>query len=112
MIYDITGHPLLTGEATDLGPTQLDAHARVAETLLKLLTFATFDKVSQPDLYNRACDAVALQVTYQVESGVDAFIMSKLTRGGRSMNFRGGRRMPPIHAISKKIISAIKPVST
>lgn len=110
--YDITDHPLLSDDARDLGPNSLDAQARVAETLLGLLTFTAFSVVTQADLYSRAQDAVALQVNYQVEAGLDAFILMSLAKGGRSMSFRGGRRMPTIHGIAKKIVSQIKPRDT
>lgn len=111
-LYDITNHPLLSDDAQALGATSLDAQGRVAETLLGLLDFTAFDQVTQADLYARATDAVALQVSYQVDSGVDAFILSQMTKGGRSITFRGGRRMPIIHGLAKKLISKIKPTTT
>lgn len=112
MLYDITAHPLLSDETNHLSETALSAQARVAETLLGLLKFTPFSPVSQPDLYSRASDAVALQVNYQVESGIDAFILSSMSRGGRANTFRGGRRMPPIHGLAKKIVSSIRPVGS
>lgn len=111
-LYDITNHPLLSDDAQDLGPTSLDAQGRVAETLLGLQDFTPFDATTQADLYARATDAVALQVSYQVEAGMDAFILTQLTKGGRSVAFRGGRRMPIIHGLAKKIVSKIRPTTT
>lgn len=111
-LYDITQHPLLSDEAQKLGIESLMSHARVAETLLGMLSFTPFDVVSQADLYSRASDAVALQVSYQVEAGVDAFILSQLIKGGRQTMFRGKGRMPIIHGIAKKIVSSIKPRDT
>lgn len=112
MIYDVAGHELLSEDAQDLGPNSLEAQARVAETLLGLLDFTPFDKTTQADLYLRASDAVAMQVSYQVEAGIDAFIMLNLTKGGRTQTFRGGRRMPIVHSLAKKIISKIKPTTS
>lgn len=108
-LYDITGHPLLSDDAKELGADSLDAQGRVAETLLGLLAFTPFDQTNDPANYARATDAVALQVSYQVEAGLDAFILMSLAKGGRSASFRGGRRMPTIHGIAKKIVSQIKP---
>lgn len=110
--YDVTAHPLLSEEAQDLGPATLDAQARVAETLLGLLDFTAFDPVTQADQYARASDAVALQVSYQVEAGMDAFILANQAKGGRSQTYRGGRRMPIIHSLAKKIVSKIKPTTS
>ncbi len=103
---------MLSDDAKDLGPASLEAQARVAETLLGLLTFTPFVLLTQPDLYARATDAVALQVSYQVEAGVDAFILMAQTNGGRTQSYRGGRRMPTIHGVAKKIVSQIKPRET
>lgn len=107
--YDISNHPLLSSDAQQLGADSLDAQARIAETLLGLLTFTAFDRLTQLDLYERATDAVALQVSYQVDAGLDAFILSELVKGGRQATFRGGRRMPIIHGMAKKIVSQIRP---
>lgn len=111
MLYDITDHPLLTEEAAQLGPTELNAHARMAETLLGLLTFTAFDPTTDADNYARATDAVALQVSYQVEAGIEAFLTTSDRRGGRSKTFRGRGRMPPVHSAARKIINAIKPAT-
>lgn len=111
-LYDVTDHPLLSDDARLLDVDPLTAQARVAETLLGLLDFPPFDKVTSLDLYSRAQDAVALQVSYQVDAGLDAFILSQMTKGGRSLSFRGGRRMPIIHSLAKKIVSKIKPATS
>lgn len=110
-LYTIDAHPLLSQEAKTLGVDTLEAHARVAETMLGLLNFTAFDPVTDPDKYARATDAVALQVSYQVEAGMDAFVLSSHTRGGRTLTYRGAgvRRMPTIHSLAKKIVSQIKP---
>ena len=106
MLYDITGHALLSPEAAQLGGSELETYARAAEVLLGLLKIPLFTG----DYALRAADAVALQVSYLVESGIEAFILSDQWRGARRSVYRGGaRRMPPLHPVAKKIITQIKP---
>lgn len=112
MLYDVADHPLLSEEAAQLGPSELNAHARVAETLLGLLAFPAFDATTATDKYDRATDAVAMQISYQVAAGIEAFLANSDRRGQRTRNFRGRGRMPPVHSMAKKIISAIKPATT
>lgn len=102
-------HAMLSTAAKALGPTELATHSRIAETILGLLSFTAFDQTSSPDEFSRAQDAVALQVSYQVESGIDAFLLQNLGRGGRNLTFRGGRRMPTSHPLARKIVQAIRP---
>ena len=111
-MYEITNHPLLSEEALKLGATALDANARVAEMLLKLTTFAAFDANTSADNYNRATDAVALQVSFQVESGIDAFVLASWQRGGRGKNYRrGSRNMPVVHPMARKIATALRNIA-
>lgn len=112
MLYDIADHPLLSEEAAQLGPVELGAQARMAETLLGLLTFTVFDPTTQQDKYDRATDAVALQVSYQVAAGIEAFLTTSSRRGQRQNNYRGRGRMPPVHSAARKIVNAIKPATT
>lgn len=112
MLYDIADHPLLSEESAQLGPLELGAQARMAETLLGLLTFTPFNPTTQADSYDRATDAVALQVNYQVAAGIEAFLASVDRRGQRQRNFRGRGRMPAVHSAARKIINAIKPTTT
>lgn len=111
MLYDIADHPLLSEESAQLGSLELSAQARMAETLLGLLTFTAFDATTQADKYDRATDAVALQVNYQVAAGVEAFLSTSDRRGQRQKNYRGRGRMPPVHSAARKIINAIKPAT-
>jgi len=112
MLYDIADHPLLSEESAQLGSAELGAQARMAETLLGLLTFTAFDPTTQQDSYDRATDAVALQVNYQVAAGIEAFLSTIERRGQRLKRFRGKGRMPAVHSQAKKIITAIKPKTT
>lgn len=111
MLYDISDHPLLSEETAQLGSAELGAQARMAETLLGLLNFTPFDPTLQQDKYDRATDAVALQVNYQVAAGVEAFLTILERRGQRIKHFRGKGRMPAVHSQAKKIITAIKPAA-
>lgn len=108
--YSVTNHPLLSERASRLAAPELEAHNRVAEILIGLWKFAAFTEVGDPDKFAQATDAVAMQVNYQVESGIEAFILSNLVRGKREFVYRNGRhRMNPVHSMAKKIVNAIKP---
>jgi hypothetical protein len=111
MLYDVADHPLLSEEAAQLGSLELGAQARMAETLLGLLAFTAFDPITDQDKYDRATDAVALQVSYQVAAGIEAFLSILDRRGLRIRHYRGRGRMPPVHSAAKKIISAIRPAT-
>lgn len=111
MLYDVAEHPLLSEEAAQLGSAELSAQARMAETLLGLLSFKAFDPVNDQDKYERATDAVALQVSYQVAAGIEAFLSILERRGQRIKHYRGRGKMPPVHSAAKKIISAIRPAT-
>lgn len=112
LAYDVTGHPLLSEGAAALGPTELEANTRVAIALLLLDTF-TIDPITQVDDFEQARNAIALQVSYQVESGMDAFIASEIMNGQRRTIFRGGqRRMSLTHGAAKKIATQLRPKPT
>lgn len=109
MRYDVADHPLLTDQAKQLDADSLEAHGRVAEQLLGLLSFPVFGDGT--DSFLSAKDAVALQVSHQVEMGLDAHILASMARGGRTFNFRNsGRRSPPIvNAAARRLVYKIKP---
>lgn len=109
MLYDIADHPLLSEESAQLGSLELGAQARMAETLLGLLTFTAFNPTTDADKYDRATDAVALQVNFQVAAGIEAFLTNRDRRGAREKQYRGRGRMSPVHSAARKIINAIKP---
>lgn len=105
-MYDVTGNALLSPEAAMLGPTELETFSRASEVLLGLNKLPLFTG----DDLERCKDAVAMQVSYLVESGIEGFILEELWRGARRATYRGGsRRMPPIHSAARKIISRIRP---
>lgn len=111
--YNVTGHPLLSEQAASLGSTELTAHTQVAIALLKLDEFPQIDQVTAAADYIQAANAVALQVSFQVESGIDAFFLANQTVGSRNMTFRGGsRRMPITHGIARKIANKLRPATS
>lgn len=63
MTFDVTSHSLLSDGAAALDPDTLAAHTRVAAAVLGLASATLTD-----DEALLAADAVALQVSYQVDS--------------------------------------------
>lgn len=101
MAYDITGNALLT---VTLGPTELAAHQQVASDLLGFTAVTEFTDEKKA----RAENAMSLQVVYQVEAGINAFLLASERRGARWQTYRGGnRKMPPIHPLAKKLATAL-----
>lgn len=113
-LYDVEGHPLLSEGAAELEPTALEAHASLAETLLGFGSFTAF--ASDDPKYSKAQIAVALQVSYQVEAGINAFIMLQSVRGSRAETWRGGgrrgQRFPKVHPMARQVFNEIKPRPT
>jgi hypothetical protein len=108
-LYDITDHPLLSPAVQNLGPETLAAHTEVAEALLRLSELAVFAAATTE--YTQATNALALQVNFQVESGLDAYILQSLTRGARSQTFRGGKRHLTVHPQAARIMRLLNPVA-
>jgi len=109
MTYDVTGHPMLTDGAEELGPTELAKHAEAAELLLKISSLDIVVFTEGSERYRHAQTAVALQVSYQVATGIEAFMLSSLTRARRTLNFRKGQRnMSVTHPMAKKIANSLR----
>ena len=107
-LYNIIGHPMLSDAALQLGETELEAHAIAAEFVLKLTDFAAPSDTTS-DNYHRGQAAVAMQVSYQVECGIEAFILTSFSRGTRSTIFRrGGHNMSPTHPLARRIASKLR----
>lgn len=101
MAYDITANKIVK---TEVSPEELTAHQRIAERLLGFAGVAELTDTAKEE----AEAAIATQVEYQLSAGVNAFIYSQQIRGARQETFRGGgRRMPPIHPIAKKLATAL-----
>jgi hypothetical protein len=107
MRYNVTGHPLLSQAVTDLGPDELTAHNEIAERLLGLLDIVEFQVNDQRR--TDAITATAMQVNYQVEANIEAFILAEHTRGARRLVYRGGqtRKMGAIHPMARRIVAAL-----
>lgn len=103
-LYDVTAHVLLSGGAKYLTPTELDAHASVAESLLGFAGLSVFSGES----LDKAKQAVALQVSFQVEGGIDAAVVQSKTEGVRSMTYRADL----VHRMALVIAQSIIGVNT
>jgi hypothetical protein len=83
-LYPVTGHPLLSAEASKLDPAALEAQTLVAERLLGFTgTYFVGDEAIE------AASANALQVSYQVAMPPEQSIIQSESRGSRSVTYRG-----------------------
>jgi hypothetical protein len=89
-LYDVSAHPLLGGKALTLDADALEEQASLAEDLLSLAG-TTFEG----DDAKAAARAVAIQVSYQVERGIEGSVYQTLTRGSRTFNFRDSGYLAP-----------------
>lgn len=102
MAYVIANNPLLIGVSTG---QDLTAHQRVAEVLLGFSAVAELVDATQ---HAQAEDAIAMQVSYQVECGIEAFVLQEVLRGHRRKRYRGGtHRMAPVHPMARKVASTL-----
>lgn len=99
--YNVGGHPLLSPAANALATGALTEHALLAESLLGLAG-STYTGREAED----ATRAVALQVNLQVESDVEPFILSAVTRGARSATYRGVSVHPTASALVRALAQA------
>lgn len=104
-LYDPSGHGLLSAAAARLEAPVLAEHAELAEDLLGLggTAFAGADA-------GAATRAVALQVSHQVEIGIDAFVLSSSGRGARSKSYRDGDIT--VSPLAKRIVDRLIPPAT
>lgn len=89
-IYDLSNHGALSSAAARLTQPQLEAQTLVAESLLGVGP-GTFGNTADDDL---AAVALAMQVSLQVEAGVEAVYASNVSRGSRAIAYRGVRLHP------------------
>jgi hypothetical protein len=88
VLYDPTDHPLLSPEATNLkngNADQFNEQAALAQTILNLdgTSFTGDDAAT-------ATRAVAMQLNYQLEMGLEGFTAAAVTRGSRSTVYKQG----------------------
>lgn len=83
MAYDIAAHPLLSADALALDTDPFAEHAALAHDLLGLADTAFTGAAAES-----AKRFLALQVNYQVETGVDAAIYALKVRGSRTVSYK------------------------
>lgn len=92
-LYGVSGHKLLSQKAALLDAPTLAEQNVLAETLLRFEAPALTGTLAED-----AARAVALQVSYQVERGIEADVYDSLTRGSRKFDFRDAGLLHPIAA--------------
>jgi hypothetical protein len=92
--YDVSEHGLLSDDAQALSEPELAAQNELAEVVLGLHEGDTYTGVKE----TTATLAVALQVNFQVEAGVEAYVLTASSRGARSKSYRDLVRVHPIAA--------------
>lgn len=73
-VYEVAGHPALSGKAQVLGGPMLEAQVLLAETLLGVSAPAYTDAA----LLEKAILAIVLQVNFQMEEGIDPLIVKRM----------------------------------
>lgn len=81
--YDVSEHGLLSADAIALSTEEFGAQNDLAEMSLGLLGTDLTD--TDEDV---AMMAVALQLNFQVEAGVEAYVLLSDSQGARSRSFR------------------------
>lgn len=113
--YDASDSAILSPKALNLAKSaeaakieQFAAQNEVAENLLG------FADIVIPDRYlPRAILAIAMQVNYQLEMGIDPFVTQHTNvgiqggRGGQSVTYRGFNSPPILHAQAAEIANAV-----
>jgi hypothetical protein len=102
---DLSTHPLLSPRAKLIDPDELTAHVLLAETLLGVDQLAL--KADDAD-QDKVDGAIVLQVNYQVESGVEGFLMQEARRGARHNIYRGRNRLQYVHRLALEAIRQLK----
>jgi hypothetical protein len=92
VLYDPTDHALLSPEARALqmnDADQFNEQAALAQSLLDLdgTSYSGADAAT-------ATRAVAMQVSYQVEMGIEGFTATTISRGSRSVQYRQSLLFP------------------
>jgi hypothetical protein len=103
MLVDLTGNALLTGKVNALPTDKKTAQQNLAEALLNLTD--AFVGALSPTQLERVKMAVALQMNYQVEQGIDSFVLESesSTQQGESRSYREGALHPQAKAIVEGI---------
>jgi hypothetical protein len=94
VLYDPTDHALLSPEAKALQQndvSQFNEQATIAQSLLDLdgTSYSGNDAAT-------ATRAVAMQVNYQIEMGMEGFTTNAVSRGSRSVVYKQGTGSRPV----------------
>lgn len=88
MAFDIEGTHLLSEDAADLAADDAPAFAAHSELAIDLLGLRGKDATLSTDAKAKAERFLALQVNYQLETGVDAAIYALKVRGSRTVSYK------------------------
>lgn len=100
----LDSHPLISQRCSMLEEDELAAHKLVAESLLKVQTLAVSTDADCAELDA----AVVLQINYQVEAGVEGYMMQEARRGARHIVYRGRNRMHHVHRQSLEMVRGLR----
>lgn len=100
----VDNHVLLTDRANMLDPDEIQAHAQVAMSLLQVIGFSPSAQ-SDRDLLDTA---IVLQINFQVEAGVEGYLMQEARRGGRNIVYRGKNRLQHVHRQALEMVREMK----
>lgn len=89
ILYDIDDHPFLTGKSKALEADVLHSYQLLAENLLGLSAYDVF--TAQADI-DSAELAIAMQINFEVEQGLDPFVQKSASSGNskQSVVYRDG----------------------
>jgi hypothetical protein len=102
MLYDATAHPLLSVQATQLAPEVLVEQNELAETLLELTGTNLTGTAKET-----ATRAVALQIAFQLEMGVEGYVFASESQGDRSGTYRGTGQAPSVHPMAATLVASV-----
>jgi hypothetical protein len=108
VLYDPTDHALLSPEAKALmqnDADQFNEQAALAQSLLDLdgTSFSGADAAT-------ATRAVAMQVNYQLEMGLEGFTTNAVSRGSRSVVYKQGTGSRPVlvFPLAKRLVENLQ----
>lgn len=108
ILYPVSEHALITPRAKEVllkNQEAFEAHNAMAEYLLSLN-----DTLFVSNDAEMAAIAVALQVNFQIEQGLDPYIAINLNTGGQAQKgttFRGYKTPPVIHIQARRIADSL-----
>ena len=106
LLYDIDDHPFLTPKSQALESEILHSHQLLAETLLGLSAYDVFSDQADIDQVELA---IAMQINFQVEQGLDPYVSKSVSSGQskQSTVYRDGYLDPRAVAIVDGVVTAL-----